>query len=113
MSTEFVYSPRDVVSPGKEIEGWVKFCDADAGKLWLTLVEMKAVQSQEGLPLDKFDELVGQEVDGTITRITNFGAFLNVGCEVDAFLHATQLPKHKHNGKRQTLQDLVIGRTVK
>ena len=56
---------------------------------------------------------VWQEVDGTVTRITNFGAFLNVGCEVvhdilsvpgheistplqvDAFLHATQLPKHK------------------
>ena len=34
---------------------------------------------------------VGQDYDGAVVSITNFGAFINVGCDVDGLLHISQI----------------------
>merc|ERR1719183_2040948 len=40
----------------------------------------------------KVDELnVGQEYNGAVVSVTDFGAFVNVGCDVDGLLHISQL----------------------
>merc|ERR1719183_1576911 len=32
-----------------------------------------------------------EELDGAVVSITNFGAFINVGCDVDGLLHISQI----------------------
>ena len=40
----------------------------------------------------KLDDLaVGQEFTGTIVSVTDFGAFVNIGCDVDGLLHISQI----------------------
>jgi predicted RNA-binding protein with RPS1 domain len=40
----------------------------------------------------KVDELtVGQEYSGAVVSVTDFGAFVNVGCDVDGLLHISQI----------------------
>merc|ERR1719183_3439377 len=40
----------------------------------------------------KVDELnVGQEYNGAVVSVTDFGAFVNVGCDVDGLLHISQI----------------------
>ena len=43
-------------------------------------------------------------MEGRILRVTNFGAYLDVGAEVDAFMHSTDLPVRKtHQVREPTL----------
>jgi len=112
ISSEFVYSPHDVLRSGKEVQAWVKFVDPATNKLALTLIASSAENLGEGRSIEEFDSVVGQEMPGRITRITNFGAYVDIGCDVEAFLHCTQLPKQKGNGRRLALQDLVVGREL-
>lgn len=40
----------------------------------------------------KIDELVtGQEYPGAVVSVTDFGAFVNIGCDVDGLLHISQI----------------------
>ena len=40
----------------------------------------------------KVDELtVGQEYSGAVVSVTDFGAFVNIGCDVDGLVHISQL----------------------
>ena len=40
----------------------------------------------------KLEELaIGQEYTGTIVSVTDFGAFVNIGCDVDGLLHISQI----------------------
>eukprot|EP00277_Geminigera_cryophila_P009933 CAMPEP_0179409030 /NCGR_PEP_ID=MMETSP0799-20121207/2457_1 /TAXON_ID=46947 /ORGANISM="Geminigera cryophila, Strain CCMP2564" /LENGTH=235 /DNA_ID=CAMNT_0021180627 /DNA_START=156 /DNA_END=860 /DNA_ORIENTATION=+ len=112
ISTEFIYSPHDVLRTGKEVTTWVKWVDAASNKLTLTLIESSAETLSEGLEIERFDAVVGAEMPGRVTRITNFGAYVDVGCEIEAFLHCTQLPKQKGNNRRLSLQDLIVGRDL-
>jgi len=112
ISTEFIYSPHDVLRTGKEVKAWVKWVDASSNKLTLTLIESSAENLSEGLEIERYDAVVGAEMPGRITRITNFGAYMDVGCEIEAFLHCTQLPKQKGTGRRLSLQDLIVGRDI-
>jgi len=121
LSTEFVYAATDMLRPGQAVRAWVKYVDAESSKLGLALVD-PAFGVDQGAPEDggarKMTLEAFQDVDeemfleGRVTRITNFGAFIDVGCEVDAFLHTMGLPKRKGQNTRVTLDDLVCGRTI-
>jgi len=39
---------------------------------------------------------LGEEVEGKVVRLVNFGAFVNIGAETDGLLHISQIPKDKN-----------------
>jgi transcriptional accessory protein Tex/SPT6 len=93
---EFVGHPRELLSPGDIVEGLrVKFVDGNMKKLGVTLLSTKDQIEQypdiiNAIPLDELEE--GNELWGEIKKVTNYGAFIKLGCIVDGFLHFMDHP---------------------
>jgi small subunit ribosomal protein S1 len=82
---DWVESPSKYVKVGQEIEAKIIAIDRD--KLSLS---MKQLQPDPWVGEVK-DLKVGSEVEGTITRITPFGAFVQVTPVVEALVHISEL----------------------
>jgi ribosomal protein S1 len=105
MSWGRVKKPSDVVSVGEEVKVRVIGIDKEKNKISLSM---------------KFDEenpwidastkyAVGNVVEGTVARMTDFGAFIELQAGVDALLHVSQISK-KHVEKPS--DELKIGQKV-
>jgi len=106
MSDSFVYDTSSMLSKGDTITVRVKYSDPVNKKLAFTLLERKINDSLK--PLSEFS--VGQEIEGTVLRITNYGAYLDAETEVDAFLHVSKLWGRR---PRETLERLQIGQSIR
>jgi small subunit ribosomal protein S1 len=73
----------DVVQPGDNVTVWVTKVDAEKGRIALTMVE----------PPDKeWGELAqGQIHTGTVTRLENYGVFVDIGAERAGLLHVREM----------------------
>jgi len=82
-----VKHPRELLNVGQEIEVFVLRLDQDGRRIGLSL---KRLQPN---PWTQIDELyhVGQMVEGTISRVTQFGAFVSLDPGIEALLHASQI----------------------
>ncbi len=82
-----VRHPKDVVSVGDEIE--VKILDVKIKKKRISL-------SVRQLMPDPFESVpVGEVVVGTVTRLVDFGAFVDVGGGLEGLVHITELAEHR------------------
>jgi len=97
----FVHHPADELTPGQSIEVCVKNVDLDEMKLGLSCLGAPvkphywahgawADFGEDGRDLDEFED--DEMVWGVVARVTHFGAFVDVGCECKAFLHASDVP---------------------
>ncbi len=74
---------EDVVQVGQEVTVWVRKVDTTAGRIDLSLLEP--------LRLD-WDEIKnGMTLKGKVTKLEKFGAFVDIGAERAAFLHAREM----------------------
>ncbi|KAF6002319.1 hypothetical protein CCYA_CCYA11G2991 [Cyanidiococcus yangmingshanensis] len=132
-SREYVESPESVVSRGDEVTVYVKFVDYERRRLSLSLLppgqqrpQGKAFSSTRNMytPTETAEgrriltyadaenrRRVGafeldESVEGIVRRVTNFGAFIDIGSEVDAFVHVSDL---WGRNKQRTLQLLKAG----
>jgi small subunit ribosomal protein S1 len=82
-----VKHPREVLNVGDEIDVYVLRLDLEGRRIGLSL---KRLQPN---PWSQVDELyyVGQLVEGTISRVTQFGAFVSLDPGIEALLHASQI----------------------
>lgn len=82
-----VKHPREVLNVGDEIEVYVLRLDQEGRRIGLSL---KRLQPN---PWSQVDEIyyVGQTVEGTISRVTQFGAFVSLDPGIEALLHASQI----------------------
>lgn len=80
-----VESPGKYVKVGQEVEAKIIAIDRD--KLSLSMKQLQADPWQGEVK----DLKVGSEVEGTITRITPFGAFVQVTPVVEALVHISEL----------------------
>jgi small subunit ribosomal protein S1 len=82
-----VKHPREILNVGDEIDVYVLRLDQEGRRIGLSL---KRLQPN---PWSQVDELyyVGQLVDGTISRVTQFGAFVSLEPGIEALLHASQI----------------------
>jgi small subunit ribosomal protein S1 len=102
----FVEHPRQVLNPGDEITVKVRSASPELKKLHLTMLD----STQEGsllstkddeddqearIPLPDMD--VDDELWGELKRVTDFGAYVEVGAEVDGFLHFMDHPLWEDN----------------
>ncbi len=92
----------DVVSEGQEVEVWVKKVDTKRGRLSLTMI--KPV-------LRKLKDLEEEaEIEGTITRLESYGAFVDIESDRDGLVHISQIT---HEYIKHPEEALKVGDTVK
>lgn len=85
ISWERVSNPSDYVKVGETIEAKIIAIDKDR-------LSLSIKQLQEDPWMKEVDEFKsGQIVEGTITRITPFGAFVQISPAVEALVHVSEL----------------------
>lgn len=91
MSWEHVTDPEQVTKEGDEIEAKVIKSDSAHRKIRLSLREL-----QED-PWHKFveDYSVNEEVEGTITELKDFGAFVKITDEVEGLIHVSEIAEER------------------
>lgn len=106
LSWERVASPEEVVAVGDAVSVMVMKVDKAAKRIALSL---KQVQKDPWY--DKVAEFVpGKIVEGTVTKITAFGAFVAIGSGVEGLVHLSELAEQRV----AKVEDVVSkGQTVK
>jgi small subunit ribosomal protein S1 len=101
-----VADPSDIVQPGDEITVKVLRVDDEQGKISLGLKQLQAD------PWSNLEEKyrVGQVLQGKITRVAEFGAFVELEPGIEALAHASTFPP---TGKRDGWKETAVpGSTV-
>ncbi len=83
LSVRRIGKVTDVLQEGQEVDVWIKKLDRDRNRISLTLIEPGTKTIRD---LEK-DELV----NGTVTRILPYGAFVDIGIGRDALLHIREM----------------------
>ena len=86
-SWEPVQSPDEVVKLGDELDVYVLKVDQDARKIALSLRRLQPEPWQT--IADRYQE--GQLVQGTVTKLTTFGAFARIEGSVEGLIHISEL----------------------
>lgn len=85
ISWERVNNPGDYVKVGQTVEAKIIAIDKD--RLSLSLKQLQ--EDPWAKEVEKFKK--GEEVEGVVTRITPFGAFIQLSPAVEALVHVTEL----------------------
>jgi transcriptional accessory protein Tex/SPT6 len=83
MSSGRVHKVTDVVKEGDEITVWIKQLDREKNRISLTMIPPGTKTIRE------LNE--GDLVTGVVQRLTNYGAFVDIGLERDAMLHVKEM----------------------
>ncbi len=83
MSQRRVKSPKDVLNVGDEITAWIKALDKEHNRISLTLLApgTRTIRDLE----------VGEVLTGTVTRVTNYGAFVDIGIGYEGMVHVKEM----------------------
>lgn len=83
MSTSRVRKVSDVLKEGDEVTVWIKELDREKNRISLTMIPpgTKTIR----------DLAAGELVTGTVQRLTNYGAFVDIGLDRDAMLHVKEM----------------------
>jgi small subunit ribosomal protein S1 len=85
--------PRDVLKVGQKVDVYVLNVDQERKRIALSL---KRLQPEPWTTVES-RYYVGQLVEGTITRLTNFGAFALVNDEIEGLIHISELSNGRIN----------------
>ncbi|MCU5745476.1 30S ribosomal protein S1 [Staphylococcus sp. SQ8-PEA] len=93
LSHEHIKSPEDAVSIGDEVKVKIKSVDKDNERISLSI--------KDTLP-SPFEAIKGQinegdMIEGTVVRLVNFGAFVEISAGVQGLVHISEI-SHKHIG---------------
>jgi len=83
LSVRRVGKVTDLLAEGQEVTAWIKKLDRDRNRISLTLIDPNTKTIRD---LNK-DDLV----QGTVTRILPYGAFVDIGIGRDALLHVREM----------------------
>ena len=87
LSWERVSDPKDVVKIGDEVEVKVLKADWEKGRISLSMREAQPDPWASGA--DRFSP--GTDVPGTVVRLADFGAFVEIGPGMDGLVHLSEL----------------------
>jgi len=93
--------PRDVVKVGQEVEVYV--LNVDQAKKRIALSLKRLAPEPWATVEDRY--YVGQLVEGTITRLTNFGAFALVNDEIEGLIHISELSTGRINHPQDVVRE--------
>jgi len=96
-----VEDAHEVVSLGQEVQVKVLKVDRDAQRLTLGLKQLTAS------PWETFEQRypMGATVTGRVTRIADFGAFVEIEPGVEGLVHISQLARHRVRRVRDVVQE--------
>ena len=99
LSWDSVNKPEDVVQVGDELDVFVLRVDAENKKIALSL---RRLQPE---PWETINERyqVGDIVEATVTKLTNFGAFARVEGSVEGLIHISELTSRIINHPREVV----------
>jgi small subunit ribosomal protein S1 len=108
-ASEISHNPRDrvtdVLKPGQKLKVKIQKID-EKGKIWLSrkaLIEDPFAKLIEGIK-------VGDTIDGEITRVEDFGAFVKIADGFEGLCHASDLSIERVNDAREVIK---AGATMK
>jgi small subunit ribosomal protein S1 len=90
--TKKVAHPNEVIQKGDKIRAIVLSVDQDKKRVALGVKQLKADPWRDEIPM-RYG--IGTIVDGTITKITNFGVFVELEPELEGLLHVSELTDKK------------------
>jgi transcriptional accessory protein Tex/SPT6 len=93
---------EDVVSIGQEVDVWVKKVDKQRGRLSLTMIKPISLRLRD------IEEEA--ELDGTVTRLEPYGAFIDIGSEREGLVHISQV---SHDYIKHPEEALAVDEKVK
>lgn len=104
MSWSPVRSPNDLVKVGQELDVYVLKADAESKKIALSI---KRLQPEPWLTInDKYQ--VGDLVDASVTKLTEFGAFARLDDEegsIEGLIHVSELTSKTVNHPREIVNE--------
>jgi small subunit ribosomal protein S1 len=83
LAKQKVEKVTDVVSQGQEVEVWVKKVDTKRGRISLTMIKPISMKLR--------DIAEEAELEGVITRLEAYGAFVDIGTDRDGLVHISQI----------------------
>ncbi len=86
-----VNHPRDVLSEGDEVEVKILNADPEERRISLSIRELKDNPWRQFLDKHAIDEVV----EGEITEIKDFGAFLRITNDVDGLIHVSEISEER------------------
>jgi predicted RNA-binding protein with RPS1 domain len=90
----FIQNHAGKFVPGQDIEVWVKFLvpDPDGLKLGLQMFPVSSIPKTYSSDTPAaLSMVVGDAISGTVVRVSNYGVFVNVGLDFDAYLHKRKM----------------------
>ena len=101
LSWSMVNTPEDVVSVGQKVDVFVLRVDAENKKIALSL---RRLQPE---PWETIHERhnVGDTVNATVTKLTNFGAFARVEDSIEGLIHISELSARMINHPREVVRE--------
>lgn len=101
LGKERVNRVADVLNVGDEISVWVDRIDQERGQFTVTMIEPIAIEWG--------DLAEGQSYTGKITRLENFGAFVDIGAAKEGLVHISEL---SHNYVNHPSEVVKVGDEV-
>jgi transcriptional accessory protein Tex/SPT6 len=92
---------------GQEVEVWVKRVDQQRGRISLTMIKPISLRLKE------IEE--GVDLEGVVTRLESYGAFVDIGSVRDGLVHISQITHEyiKHPQDALAVGDLVKVKVLK
>jgi small subunit ribosomal protein S1 len=87
----YVTHPSEVLKVGNEVEVYVLSVDRERGRIGLS--RKRLLPDPWPLVVDQLH--VSQVVDGTVTRVAEFGIFVDVGKGIEGLIHNSEMPAEK------------------
>ncbi|MCC6464295.1 MAG: 30S ribosomal protein S1 [Planctomycetes bacterium] len=105
--TRKVSHPNEMVKKGDELECVVLAVDTEKHRIALGMKQMRTDPWEDEIP-EKYR--VGTSLEGTITKITNFGVFVQLTDDLEGLLHISELA----DGKESKPEEMVkVGEVIK
>ena len=101
LSWRRVSHPREVLQVGQEVEVYVLHVDRDKRRIGLSLRRLQP--EPWSVVTEKYK--VGQVVEGTITKLANFGAFARIDDGIEGLIHISELAKHRVNHPKEVVKE--------
>ncbi len=109
--TRKVNNPAEVLKKGEEVDAVILDIDPDQQRISLGLKQL------EEDPWSQIEKMfnVNQQVKGTVTKLTSFGAFVELDNGIEGLIHISQLSDQQVNKVRDVVQvgDEVEAKVIK
>lgn len=118
--SKFIEHPRQLFSAGEELNVTIYRVSPELKKLQLSMLSNEKMQDQQLKRMNHDDAIslddlaVDEELWGEITRVTDYGAFVELGAPVQGFLHFMDHPEFPYRKEEIHPNELMhVGQRVR